>query len=166
MVLLSFGAILSSCSESAKAPSTPVTAAPQPAQKPITQGTGTAGETPQPPEYSYNRQGRRDPFSPIIIKAEQKARGGERAPLERYDLNEFKLTGVVWGGFGYNAMLEGPDGKGYFVRVGTVIGLNKGVVKKITQQTMVVEEKYKTFSGEVERKERVIELRKKQEGLQ
>ncbi len=72
----------------------------------------------------------------------------------------------MWGGFGYNAMIEGPDGKGYFIRVGTIIGPNKGVVKKITQHTMVVEEKYKTFSGETQRKEIVIELRKKQEGMQ
>jgi type IV pilus assembly protein PilP len=157
---------LSACSESAKAPSAPVSIAQKPSQQPVTKATATTAEAAQPPEYSYNPAGRRDPFAPIIVKAQQKARGGERAPLERYDLNEFKLTGVVWGGFGYNAMLEGPDGKGYFVHVGTVIGLNKGVVKKITQQTMVVEEKYKTFSGEIERKERVIELRKKQEGLQ
>ncbi|MGE5174280.1 MAG: pilus assembly protein PilP, partial [Betaproteobacteria bacterium] len=75
-------------------------------------------------------------------------------------------TGIVWGGFGFNAMLEGPDGKGYFVRVGTIIGQNRGVVKKITQDRMVIEEKFKNFSGETERKEIVIELRKKQEGMQ
>jgi type IV pilus assembly protein PilP len=62
--------------------------------------------------------------------------------------------------------VEGPDGKGYLIRVGTVIGPNKGVVKKITQSTMIVEEKFKNFSGGTERKEIVIELRKKQEGMQ
>jgi len=70
----------------------------------------------------------------------------------------------VWGGFGYNAMLEGPDGKGYFVRVGTIIGPNRGVIKKITQNTIVIEEKYKNMMGEIESKEIVVELRKKQEG--
>jgi len=163
---MSFGAALFGCSESSKAPGTPVAITQKPAQKLVTQGTATTAETPPPPEYSYNPQGRRDPFAPIIIAAEQKARGGNLSPLERYDLNQFKLTGVVWGGFGYNAMVEGPDGKGYFIRVGTIIGPNKGVVKKITQQIMVVEEKYKTFSGETEHKEIVIELRKKQEGMQ
>ena len=91
---------------------------------------------------------------------------GDRPPLERFNISEFKLTGVVWGGFGYNAMVEGPDGKGYFVHVGTVIGLNKGVVKKIMQNSMVIEEKFKNFSGETERREIVIELRKKQEEMQ
>jgi type IV pilus assembly protein PilP len=76
------------------------------------------------------------------------------------------MTGIVWGGFGYNAMLEGPDGKGYFVRVGTVIGPNKGVIKKITKDSMVIEEKYKNFMGVTERKQVVIPLRTKQEGMQ
>ncbi len=167
MIVMSCGATLFGCSESAKAPSTPVAITQKPAQKPVTQTTATTtAETPSTPEYYYNPQGRRDPFAPIIVSAERKAQGGNRSPLERYDLNEFKLTGIVWGGFGYNAMIEGPDGKGYFVRAGTIIGPNKGVIKKITQNTMVVEEKYKTFSGVTERKEIVIELRKKQEGMQ
>jgi type IV pilus assembly protein PilP len=166
MIVMSSGAILLGCSESAKAPSTPVSIAHKPAQKPVTQATVTTAEAPPPPVYNYNPQGRRDPFSPIVVSAERKAQVGNRSPLERYDLNEFKLTGIVWGGFGYNAMIEAPDGKGYFVRVGTAIGPNKGIIKKITQNTMVVEEKYKTFSGVTERKEIVIELRKKQEGMQ
>lgn len=114
--------------------------------------------------YAYNPAGRRDPFTPIIIKEEKKALAGAKTPLERYPIGEFKLAGVVWGGYGYNAMLEGPDGKGYFVRIGTKIGPNQGVVKKITQTTMIIEEKFKDLQGEVSRKEIVIELHKKQEG--
>ena len=165
-IAMACGEVLSGCSESAKAPGTPVAITQKSAQIPVTQATVTTVEAAPPPEYSYSPQGRRDPFAPIIIPAEQKARSGNLSPLERYDLSEFKMTGVVWGGFGYNAMVEGPDGKGYFIRVGTIIGPHKGVVKKITQQTMVVEEKYKSFSGGTERKEIVIELRKKQEGVQ
>jgi type IV pilus assembly protein PilP len=97
------------------------------------------------PVYRYNPAGRRDPFMPIIVKKEVQ-------------------KGIVWGGFGYNAMIEAPDGKGYFVRTGTVLGPNRGVVKRITQSTVIIEEKYKTFSGEVQRKEIVVELRKKREG--
>jgi type IV pilus assembly protein PilP len=116
--------------------------------------------------YSYNPAGKRDPFSPLIVKEDHKALTGERPPLERYNIYEFKLSGIVWGGFGYSAMVEGPDGKGYFVHVGTIIGQNKGIVKKITQYTMVIDEKFKTISGETDRKEIVLELRNKQEGMQ
>jgi type IV pilus assembly protein PilP len=97
------------------------------------------------------------------VRQEKKASIGDRPPLERYNISEFKLSGIVWGGFGYNAMLEGPDGKGYFIRVGTILGPNRGVVKKINQNMIVIEEKFKNMMGEIERKEITVQLRKKQE---
>ncbi len=90
--------------------------------------------------------------------------GGPATPLERYNLTEYKLAAIVWGGLGYYAMVEAPDGRGYFIRVGALIGTNKGVVKKISENSVVVEETYKTFSGETERKEIVIPLRKEEGG--
>lgn len=113
--------------------------------------------------YEYNPSGRRDPFAPIMEREGKKTKSGDRPPLERFNISEFKLSGIVWGGFGYSAMLEGPDGKGYFVRTGTILGPNRGVVKKITQNMMFIEEKYKTYTGETERKEIILEFRKKQE---
>jgi len=164
-ILLAAGMTLAGCSDSGTKPvAAPI--AVKPAQQPITKGTTTAAEEQIQSVYAYNPVGKRDPFAPIVTKEERAAKAGERPPLERFNLYDFKLTMVIWGGFGYNAMLEGPDGKGYLVRVGTIIGPNKGVVKKITQGTMVVEEKFKSVSGETDRKETVIELRKKQEGMQ
>jgi type IV pilus assembly protein PilP len=146
----------------------PAAPPPAPIPQPKSVVTGTAAQPKpdvQPEEvYVYSPAGRRDPFTPIIIKEEKKALGGAKTPLERYPLNEFKLAGIVWGGLGYHAMLEGPDGKGYFVKVGTVIGPNRGVIKKITQNSMIVEEKFKDPTGQVDKREVVIELRKKQEG--
>jgi type IV pilus assembly protein PilP len=158
---------IAGCSDSGK-PSVVVQtpASVKPKQQVITQGTATIMEQKPQAVYSYNPVGKRDPFMPIIVKDDRKTPSGDRPPLERFNISEFKLTGVVWGGFGYSAMLEGPEGKGYFVHVGTVIGQNKGVVKKIMKDAMIVEEKFKTISGETDRKEIVIELRKKQEGMQ
>ena len=113
------------------------------------------------PAYTYKPGKRRDPFRPLIVKAEQKVRAKDRPPLERYNINEFKLTAIMWGGFGYNAMVEGPDGKGYFIRVGTIIGPNRGRVKKITKSRLIVEETYKTYTGRTERKRIVVELKTK-----
>lgn len=143
-------------------------ATPVAAQQPKSVATATAAPTTAEEQsaaiYAYSPAGRRDPFMPIIIKEEKKGLVGAKTPLERFPVNEFKLAGIVWGGLGYHAMLEGPDGKGYFIRVGTKIGPNQGVVKKITQTTMIIEEKYKDPTGEINRKEITIELRKKQEG--
>jgi Tfp pilus assembly protein PilP len=160
------GAGITGCSDSEKPAGSKTPSSVKPKQQVITQGTVTATEEKPKIVYSYNSMGRRDPFTPIVVREDLKTLSEDRPPLERYSIHEFKLTGVVWGGFGYNAMLEGPEGKGYFVHVGTIIGQNKGVVKKITKEAMVIEEKYKTISGETDRKEIVIELRKKQEGMQ
>lgn len=121
-------------------------------------------QTPAP--YTYQPKGRRDPFMPLIIKEQLRKTKANLPPLERYDISEFKLSGIVWGGFGYNAILEGPDGKGYFIRQGTIIGPNRGVVKSITKNGIVVEEKYKTYTGQMQRKEIVVPLKKKQEGVE
>lgn len=166
MLFLIAGTGISGCSDSGKPPEVQAPASIKPKQQVITLGTSTVVEQKPEVVYSYKTAGKRDPFAPLIVKEEQKALTGERPPLERYNIYEFKLSGIVWGGFGYNAMLEGPDGKGYFVHTGMIVGQNKGIVKKITQHTMVVEEKFKTISGEPDRKEIVIELRKKQEGMQ
>lgn len=160
------GAVFTGCSDSGKPPAAQAPVSIKPKQQVISQATATAPEAPPKVVYSYNPAGKRDPFAPLIEKEDRKAQSGDRPPLERHSPHEFKLTGVVWGGFGYSAMLEGPDGKGYFIQVGTIMGQNKGVVKKITQNTLVIEEKFKTISGEIDRKEIVIELRKKQEGTQ
>jgi type IV pilus assembly protein PilP len=166
-MLLVFLAVLVGCTEEPKAtPPNPVSAPVKVSnQQPmVSTPTVTAVPVQAPPAevYTYRPAGRRDPFAPIISKAQVKPRINV-PPLERYDINEFKLTGIIWGGFGYNAMLDGPDGKGYFVRVGTIIGPNRGVIKKITQHTLVIEEKFKNVMGEVERKEIIVELRSKQE---
>jgi type IV pilus assembly protein PilP len=159
-------ALFTGCGESTKTPAPSAPVAPKSIQQPASQSTATGGEVKNQPVYTYNPAGRRDPFTPLITFEEKKVKAGARPPLERHNISEFKLTGIVWGGFGYNAMLEGPDGKGYFVRVGTIIGMNRGIITKITKDAMVIEEKYKTFSGESQRKQTVIELRKKQEGTQ
>jgi type IV pilus assembly protein PilP len=163
LCIIASAALAAGCSDSGKQARAPQ-AAPQ--SKSVATGTAVQPVTEEKTTtlYSYHPAGRRDPFTPIIIKEEKKALGGTKAPLERYLLKEFKLAGIVWGGLGYHAMLEGPDGKGYFVKVGSVIGPNHGVIKKITANTMTVEEKFKDPSGEINKKEIVIELRKKQEG--
>jgi Tfp pilus assembly protein PilP len=166
LILLLLGSGITGCSDSGKPTALQTPASVKPKQQVITLGTTTAAAEKPQVVSAYNPTGRRDPFLPIIVREDRKAQSEDRPPLERYNIYEFKLTGIVWGGFGYNAMLEGPDGKGYFVRAGAIIGQNKGVVKKISKDAMVIEEKFKTISGETDRKEIVIELRKKQEGMQ
>ena len=159
--------VISGCSGGGQQASAPPASAPA-AQQPKTALTSTITKTtveaPAEEVYSYQPAGRRDPFMPIVVKEEKKGVAGAKAPLERYPVNEFKLSGIVWGGLGYHAMLEGPDGKGYFVKQGTIIGPNRGKVKKITRDAMIIEEQFRDPAGELNKQEITIELHRKQEG--
>ena len=166
-MIWSAAVLVAGCSDSPKPVATaPSATAVKPQAVSAVTSTVTSTQTAETvaPVYSYNPAGRRDPFTPIIIKEEKKALLGAKTPLERFPISEFKLTGIVWGGLGYHAMLEGPDGKGYFVRRGMIIGPNRGRIKKITDRAMVIEEKFKDPSGTESKKEIVVELVKKQEG--
>lgn len=132
----------------------------------MTPTTGAAVPGQGVADYVYDPEGRRDPFAPIVSRASKLTGQTNLPPLERYPISEFKMTGILWGGFGYKAMLEGPDGKGYFVRVGSIVGPSRAVVKKITEDSLVLEEKFKNYMGADERREIIINLRKKQEGMQ
>ena len=85
---------------------------------------------------------------------------GEKAkrslpPLQRAGLTEINLIGIIWGGFGYTAMVQTPDGKGYSVRRGTRIGPNNGIVSKVTQNSIVVTERYTDIYGKDQEREYV-----------
>jgi type IV pilus assembly protein PilP len=87
-------------------------------------------------------------------------------PLQRREVSELKLVAVVWGSLGTYGLLEMPDGKGYAVRVGTPVGPNHGVVKRITTKDLTVGERYVDFFGATRTREIVLELRSREEVLE
>jgi type IV pilus assembly protein PilP len=120
---------------------------------------------PQAEEFTYNPSGRRDPFRSLIVT------GGKRnvdllPPLQRREASELKFVAVVWGELGTYGMLEMPDGKGYVVRIGTRVGPNRGVVKRITAKDLTVVERYADFFGETRTRDIVLDLRTREEGLE
>jgi type IV pilus assembly protein PilP len=116
-----------------------------------------------PGGYSYNPLGRRDPFAPVIRESGS-SREADIAlpPLQRVTLTELTLIGIIWGGFGYSAMVQTPDGKGYTVNRGTVIGPNNGVVTAISENGITVEERFTDLYGKKQVREHVIPLRLKE----
>lgn len=140
----------------------------QPAAKVEAPKAEMPAEVPKKPVegYTYVSRGRRDPFKSLIILEAEKVgkRIEELPPLQRIDSADLKLTGIIWDKAGYIAMVETPDGKGFVVKEGTIVGLNKGIVKKITSRSLTIEEKIKTYVGETKTREVTIELRKREEG--
>jgi len=74
---------------------------------------------PAPGGFTYNPQGRRDPFVSLLkpVSADQGARTRKQG-MEGFMVQEVALKGVVKMQKGYRAMLLGTDGKSYFVSVG------------------------------------------------
>ncbi|NKE71024.1 pilus assembly protein PilP [Candidatus Manganitrophus noduliformans] len=116
--------------------------------------------------FQYNPEGRRDPFKSIIIATGKRSASENLPPLQRKELSEMKLIGIVWGGFGHGAVIQTQDGKGYPVRKGTRIGMNNGVISRITNKEVVIEEKYLDIFGETKVRNVVMELHPQKEGLE
>ncbi|MFQ5992176.1 MAG: pilus assembly protein PilP [Nitrospiraceae bacterium] len=111
-----------------------------------------------PGGYFYSPGGRRDPFAALSERGSGDLSEEELPPLQRATLTELNLIGIMWGGFGYVAMVQTPDGKGYTVTRGTRIGPNKGVVRAVTDKAIVVEEQFTDIYGKKQVREFVKPL--------
>jgi Tfp pilus assembly protein PilP len=105
------------------------------------------------------KETQRDPFRPVTSrpKVNSKAPRENLSPLERYELSQLKLVGIVWDIKEPRAMIEDGGGLGYVVKLGTPIGNNDGKVKAIHRNEVVVEEFYADDYGT--RRKREVELK-------
>ncbi|GAK52827.1 putative Type IV pilus assembly protein PilP [Candidatus Moduliflexus flocculans] len=135
------------------------------------QATAEAVATPTPPGYEYDPTGRREPFDPLIKEVVSKNEDPvlppnpeeQKMPLQKFEVNQLKITGIVMGSFGDYARVVAPDGKSYTVNVGTLVGTHEGEVSSITDNAVVVREIIRYESGKVEEVETPLYLNPIQE---
>ena len=129
MLLVTLLAVAAQATTSAQAPP----AAPAPA---ATQAKpGLPAEQEPPSGYSYNPEGRRDPFVSLVGRgADPKDPKGANG-IPGLMVNEITVKGVIRGTAGYLAMIQAPDNKTYIIRSGD--RLADGSVKTITQDGVV-----------------------------
>ena len=127
--VLAVGLLPAGCGGSAPAPAVPAkaaaaqgpTAAPAP-RPPVPSVAPHIPEAGPPlPPLSYDGKGRRDPFA-AVIAAVQRNTG--------LDVSAAKLVGIVEGS-GPLALVEAPDGLGYILKPGDVLG--NGRVSDVTR---------------------------------
>ena len=111
---------------------------------------------------SYDPSGRRDPFAPVLQLLGIGPIDPTLPPLQRVGLTEMNLIAVIWGAYGYTAMVQTPDGNGYTVRRGTRIGPNNGVVSAVTEKGIVVQERFTDVYGTKQEREYVKLLHPKE----
>ena len=107
-------------------------------------------ENPQPATVV----GRRDPFRPITLNLRTNVSRRENlSPLERFELGQLKLVGIIWNIKNPTALVEDATGLGYTVKVGTPIGSNDGQVKTIGPDALLIEEEFIDFFGVKKKRE-------------
>ncbi|OGB92105.1 MAG: hypothetical protein A2Z31_00995 [candidate division NC10 bacterium RBG_16_65_8] len=148
---------VSGCSDSGitSAP-LPPRRAPSPAATPATPPSPPAQATPP---YAYETKGRRDPFRPLIRPRVETVRARPKTGLAALDVKELKLAGIIWGGRGYYALVEAPNGAGYVVRIHDIVGEDARVAK-ITSDGVTFEVR---TSPVPQSQARLVELRLKKE---
>ncbi len=122
-------------------------------QLPVAEGVGGFG---------YDPSGRRDPFAPIVQELQPGKVDVTLPPLQRVTLTELNLIAVVWGAYGYTAMVQTPEGHGYTVRRGTRVGQNNGVVSAVTERGIIVQERFTDIYGKKQEREYVKLLHPKE----
>jgi type IV pilus assembly protein PilP len=110
----------------------------------------------------YDPSGRRDPFAPIVQELQPGKTDANLPPLQRVTLTELNLIAIIWGAYGYTAMVQTPEGHGYTVRRGTRIGQNSGVVSAITERGIIVQERFTDVYGKKQEREYVKLLHPKE----
>jgi Tfp pilus assembly protein PilP len=133
--------------QSPSKPTTPSATAPKAAAPaPQAAATPTAPVTPapsgpqlEPQGYTYNPDGRRDPFVSLLRRGsdlQNPTLGARPAGLAGLETGEVTLKGTVTSQSGFVGMLQGADQKTYIVRAGDK--LLDGTIRTITQDSMVI----------------------------
>ena len=114
----------------------------------------------------YNPKGKIDPFEPLfrdkpalLAKKKHKKRA-PRTPLEKIDLSQLKLVGIILASSGNRALVEEASGKGYVIKKGTYMGTNAGKVVKIEKDKVIVAEEYEDYLGKVTLRNKELKLPK------
>jgi type IV pilus assembly protein PilP len=121
----------------------------QKASKTVDQASSVS-ETP-PAKYVFDPIGKRDPFEnplrdvQIAVEAEEVP----LTPLQKFDLGQLRLIGVIIGKGEPTAMVLAPGGQSFILKKGVKVGRNMGTVASVTADGVQIEERYVDFSGEV-----------------
>ena len=120
--------------------------------------------------YSYDPRGKLDPFKSLFATETERLVGTRKVkkkrlpltPLQRIDLGQLKLVGVILSPTGNKALVEEHSGKGYIISRGTYVGTNFGRVTRVLKDKVIVEEEAEDFlSGKMKLHKRELRFPKR-----
>ena len=123
-------------------------------------------ETPGLNDF-YDPEGKLDPFAPLLkerpqivaVKEKKVKKRAPLTPLEKMDLSQLRLVGIIRAPSGNRALIQEASGKGYVVKKGTYIGTRSGRIGKILPDRIIVEEEVEDIYGKISVKKIEIKLR-------
>ena len=143
-VLLATGAALAQAPQPAAAPphaaaptATPAAPAGAPAQAPAKDHAADAKpDAAEPQGFTYNPEGRRDPFVSLLRRGVDSSQTKRAAGLGGLGTAEVSLRGIVVSQGAFVGIVQGVDSKTYIVRTGDK--LSDGSIRTITADSMVI----------------------------
>ena len=103
-------------------------------------------------DYRYDPSGKPDPFRSYIrqlVDVEEEL----TSPLQRFDLSQLLVTGILWNSDDPRALIQDPSGKGYIVQTDAAIGKNRGRIVGIEDNRIIIKETYVDFQDQATTKE-------------
>ena len=113
--------------------------------------------------------GKKDPFKPAIVELTPVAKDGQKPiqqranllPIQRFDVEKFKITGIIAGLKENRALLVDPEGRAYVARTGMLIGPNNGRIIRITSNSVEVDESFRDDAGRIKKRTVKLALQRK-----
>lgn len=99
--------------------------------------------------YDYHAIGKRDPFQSFLSMDERSEDYTPDTPLQKYEIEQYVLIGIVWGIEESLALVRDPEGIGHVMEMGSYVGRNWGRVTQIADNEVVVTEEYRTINGDL-----------------
>jgi type IV pilus assembly protein PilP len=123
--------------------------------------TASQQDSPAKGPYVYNPEGKLDPFRPFIDALASKQQQRPEVlltPLQRFNITQLKLVGIIRSDSETKALIQDPSNKGYIIDVGTLIGPNWGKVAEITPSQVIIAEEQKDALGRVSKQKIIMNL--------
>ncbi|MBW2603948.1 MAG: pilus assembly protein PilP [Deltaproteobacteria bacterium] len=138
-------------------------------QKLAAEKSPTAKKTKMPEITDlYTPEGKLDPFEPLFKKERVSLAVGKKkikrrkplTPLERINLSQLTLVGIIRAPSGSRALVQEATGKGYVVKKGTYIGTNSGKIVTILKDRIIIEEEGEDIYGKASIIKKPLKLQK------
>ena len=120
--------------------------------------------------FEYDSKGKVDPFEPLFqatAKKEEKItftpkpppKGHTPGELEKIDLSQLKLTGIVMSSTKNLGLVQETSGKGHIISKGTRIGTRGGRVSDVLKDKVIIKETLENTLGNIVVQKKELKLK-------